>query len=81
MLIRPTSKTTLVFLLNAMVWLGLASCKNKQQSGDSLFTLLDSSVTGIHFANRLMPTPAFNLFSYMYYYNGAGVGAGDFNND
>lgn len=81
MLIRPTTKTTLVCLLNALVWLGLASCKNKEQVGNSLFTILDSSTTGIRFANRMMPTPAFNLFSYMYYYNGAGVGAGDFNND
>ncbi|WP_323824302.1 VCBS repeat-containing protein, partial [Pseudomonas aeruginosa] len=29
----------------------------------------------------LVPKPEFNLFSYMYYYNGAGTGAGDFNKD
>ncbi|MFN5226481.1 MAG: hypothetical protein ACK5CP_08020 [Bacteroidota bacterium] len=47
MLIRPTTKTTLVCLLTALVWLGLTSCKNKEQAGNSLFTILDSSATGI----------------------------------
>lgn len=56
------------------------ACSTKQQA-KSLFSVLDSSKTGIEFANRLKPTPEFNLFSYMYYYNGAGVGAGDFNKD
>ena len=46
-----------------------------------MFTTIDSSKTGINFINKLTPTPEFNLFSYMYFYNGAGVGAADFNND
>ena len=29
----------------------------------------------------MRPTPDLNLFSYMYFYNGAGIGAGDFNRD
>ncbi|MBX9782077.1 MAG: VCBS repeat-containing protein [Chitinophagaceae bacterium] len=53
-------------------------CKQKQ---NSLFEALNASQTGITFSNQLKPTPQFNLFSYMYYYNGAGVGAGDFNKD
>jgi hypothetical protein len=55
------------------------SCKSKKE--DSLFTPIESSKTGLNFTNTLIPTTEFNLFSYMYYYNGAGVGAGDFNND
>ncbi|MHA0111762.1 FG-GAP repeat domain-containing protein, partial [Klebsiella pneumoniae] len=35
----------------------------------------------LNFQNQLVPKPEFNLFSYMYYYNGAGTGAGDFNKD
>ena len=46
-----------------------------------LFETLGSDSTGIMFVNKLNPTPEFNLFSYMYYYNGAGIGAADFNND
>jgi len=42
---------------------------------------MESGETGLSFSNTLTPTPAFNLFSYMYYYNGSGVGAGDFNQD
>ena len=58
----------------------LNSCSNKQPD-QSLFTVLNTENTGIRFSNKLTPTPAFNLFSYMYYYNGAGIGSGDFNND
>jgi hypothetical protein len=61
-----------------MLFLFAFGCKQKT---NSLFQVLDASQTGIFFNNQLKPTPEFNLFSYMYYYNGAGVGAGDFNND
>lgn len=47
----------------------------------SLFDALDDKATGLHFSNKLTPTPQFNLFRYMYFYNGGGIGAGDFNND
>ena len=45
------------------------------------FEALESSRTGLDFANKLNPTKEFNVFNYMYYYNGGGVGVGDFNND
>jgi hypothetical protein len=48
---------------------------------EKLFKAIDQKVSGITFVNQMHPTPEFNLFKYMYYYNGAGVGAGDFNND
>jgi hypothetical protein len=56
------------------------SCKKRDKT-PSIFTPLSSKETGINFSNALRPSPQFNLFSYMYYYNGSGVGAGDFNND
>lgn len=46
-----------------------------------MFEALESKSTGIDFANKLTPTAEFNMFKYMYFYNGAGVGVGDFNND
>ncbi len=46
-----------------------------------LFQVLDSKTTGLKVANVLTPTEQFNVFHYMYFYNGAGIGAGDFNND
>ena len=40
-----------------------------------------ASKTGIHFENTLTPTAELNILNYLYYYNGAGVAAGDYNND
>ena len=57
------------------------SCSEKKTLQSPLFKTLDEKYTGLDFNNKLTPTAQFNLFSYMYYYNGAGVGAGDFNND
>jgi hypothetical protein len=56
------------------------------RSGDKknipvLFEVLDHTQTGLDFSNKLIATPDFNMLKYMYFYNGAGVGAGDFNND
>ncbi len=45
------------------------------------FESLSSSTTDIHFKNELRDTPELNILTYLYYYNGAGVAAADFNND
>ena len=66
-------------LLTGMSFIYFA-CKTEKKA-DPLFEAIDQKVTGITFTNQMHPTPQFNLFKYMYYYNGAGVGAGDFNND
>ena len=58
----------------------LFSCGEKRK-GSYLFEVLKSDRTGLSFANTLHSTDSFNLFKYMYFYNGAGVGVGDFNND
>lgn len=60
------------------IFLFLVSCKTKQSY---TFELLDAEKTGIDFSNDLTPTKDLNIFTYMYFYNGGGVGAGDFNND
>ncbi|MDQ3292569.1 MAG: hypothetical protein M3Q05_14880, partial [Bacteroidota bacterium] len=46
-----------------------------------LFELTDSSKTGVTFRNQLRDTEELNILSYLYYYNGAGVAAGDVNQD
>jgi hypothetical protein len=58
----------------------LEGCKTNHNK-NVMFQVLDDNRTGLHFANRLKPTQEFNMFTYMYFYNGAGIGAGDFNND
>jgi enediyne biosynthesis protein E4 len=58
------------------------SCTNEHKnSAIVLFEVLKDDKTGLHFNNRVVPTENFNMFNYMYFYNGAGAGAGDFNND
>lgn len=59
----------------------LASCREQKVQLPPMFEILDSSKTGLLFANKLKPTQEFNMFKYMYFYNGAGAAAGDFNND
>ncbi|MBI1768294.1 MAG: VCBS repeat-containing protein [Bacteroidetes bacterium] len=56
-----------------------ASCKKNQEN--YFFKVLPAKRTGLTFENRLAPTPVLNMFKYMYFYNGGGVGAGDFDND
>lgn len=68
---------SLTFLLLCIIFY---SCKTNKPV-DPLFTVLNAKTTGLDFANVLKPTAQFNMFTYMYYYNGAGIGAGDFNND
>jgi hypothetical protein len=46
-----------------------------------MFETLKDDKTGLHFTNKLNASKDFNIFHYMYFYNGAGIGAGDFNND
>ena len=46
-----------------------------------MFTLLTGDQTGLDFENKLDLTTQMNIFKYMYFYNGGGVGIADFNND
>ena len=57
--------------------------KGTTEAGNAtpVFELLDSSRTGITFSNDLQLSLDLNIFNYMYFSNGSGVGAGDFNND
>ncbi len=55
------------------------SCENQEST--TLFKLVPSDQSGILFVNELKDTPQFNILRYLYYYNGAGVAVGDFNND
>ncbi|UJH92005.1 VCBS repeat-containing protein [Antarcticibacterium sp. 1MA-6-2] len=46
-----------------------------------LFSKLEGSSTGIQFNNKVRNEKDFNIFKYRNFYNGAGVGIGDINND
>lgn len=62
-----------------------ASCapekNNSSQIQNFLLEELPAAVTGIDFRNILKEDVDHNIINYIYYYNGAGVAAGDINND
>lgn len=70
-------KKTITVLLALIL---LFSCKEKEKE-THLFDLLGPEETGIEFANKLTPRSDLNMLKYMYFYNGAGVATGDWNND
>jgi len=53
----------------------------KRQTSKTLFTEVSPQKSGITFANQLHETDSMNALFYEYYYNGAGLAAGDLNND
>jgi enediyne biosynthesis protein E4 len=57
------------------------SCKPNGEKAEQLFTLLPSSSTNVNFKNQLTETEQSNIIEYLYFNNGAGVAAGDINND
>ena len=59
----------------------LVSCKQETKRENELFSLLPSSVTHIDFKNQLKENEQNNIIEYLYFNNGAGVAAGDINND
>ena len=73
-------KSTLEFaiLIACTIILSLDSCKRKEET---LFDLMPSSQTGIHFNNKIVESDSLNPMDETNIYNGGGVGVGDFNND
>ena len=45
------------------------------------FGRIPESRSGVHFANRIVETDSFNIYTDFYTYNGGGVAVGDVNND
>jgi hypothetical protein len=54
---------------------------NSPESGTAKFHLLRKDATGLNFDNTPKQVPELNVFNYMYFFNGGGVAAGDFNKD
>lgn len=75
-MIHMNNRSRLIILL-----LCLSSCSHEKNHEDRLFSLLPPSVTGIDFRNQLTEDEDFNIIEYLYFNNGAGVAAGDINND
>jgi enediyne biosynthesis protein E4 len=52
-----------------------------QKKSDTLFEKISAQQSQIHFNNKLTPTETLNAFTFTNYYNGGGIGVGDFNKD
>ncbi|MCM4160635.1 CRTAC1 family protein [Antarcticibacterium flavum] len=76
-------------LLSLIGLLLAAACVKKDQNNtgekkeqkDFLFSKVPAEETGIDFTNQVKNEKDFNIFKYRNFYNGAGVGIGDINND
>ena len=72
-----------ILILSALILsLCLTSCNSSiQEKAPAQFQLLRKDATGLDFQNVLTQSTEFNVFNYMYFFNGGGVSAADFNQD
>ena len=69
-----------ILRLSSFAMLILSSCSQPKKS-DTLFTEMPSSITHIDFRNDIKENEDYNILTYEYLYNGAGVAIGDLNGD
>ncbi|PTB97656.1 hypothetical protein C9994_01750, partial [Marivirga lumbricoides] len=72
--------STLILITSILIVSFLSGCRNDTTNNAS-FILLEAESTGLNFENNLTQTTDFSVFDYMYFYNGGGLAAADFNND
>jgi len=70
-----------VRIYNLVCAVVIVVCSCSSGHNDQLFELISSKNSGIDFINRIEQTDSLNILEYMYFYNGAGVGVADINND
>lgn len=71
----------LIIILGCFISILIINESVQAQKNQKLFTLLNSKITHIEFANTIKDTKEHNIYIYDNFYGGAGVGTGDFNND
>jgi len=79
-------KSSIKMIITGVLVLNLLSCNQPQKvtsenAGPARFQLLDKESTGLEFQNVIEQSPEFNVFNYMYFYNGGGLAAEDLNQD
>ncbi|MCG8318957.1 MAG: VCBS repeat-containing protein [Cytophagales bacterium] len=72
-------KNAYLSVLASLLLFLIKGCNSTVES--HLFIQKKPSETGLLFQNNLDEEADFNILNYLYYYNGGGVGIGDFNND
>ena len=75
-------QSIIIYILSSLLLcMMLVSSKQTFAQPSKLFTAVPGEFSGLVFQNRIVESPAVNIITYEYFYNGGGVGAGDFNND
>ncbi|MCG8388956.1 MAG: VCBS repeat-containing protein, partial [Cytophagales bacterium] len=69
-----------ILLITFSYW-GASCSQPGETSQDPLFIPVPADHSGIDFVNLLFEDEALNIITFEYFYNGAGVGVGDINND
>lgn len=69
----------IIYTLAAGLWFFCSGCSSEDPPG--LFRARTPGQTGIMFENNLTESEDLNIITFEYFYNGAGVGAGDIDND
>ncbi|MCH4822854.1 VCBS repeat-containing protein [Gramella lutea] len=72
-------KRSVLFLCSLLL---ILSCADETEDRvNKRFQILPSKASGIDFSNEIISSKELNILNYLYFYNGAGVAAADFNND
>jgi hypothetical protein len=74
-------KSKISSFIQITIFLTTFSCDLKKNYKQSTFKYLDPTTIGIDYENKLSYTEDFNTYLFRGFYNGAGVGLADFNND
>ncbi len=61
--------------------LAVCGCRQNKEHSQNLFREVHLPAAGIDFVNQLEYSEEINVYTFRNFYNGAGVGIGDFNND
>jgi hypothetical protein len=80
-LLQVAGKCIFLFLMVLTVGCEKDTSISQAQDASPNFRLLKKEDTGLDFQNVIKQELDFNVFNYMYFFNGGGVGAGDFNQD
>lgn len=76
-----SEKLSWIFLSSLFLLAGCDGGAGPAWDGKSLFESVGEQQSGIRFSNDLFYTESFNPYTYRNFFNGAGVGVGDVNND
>ncbi|WP_341294277.1 VCBS repeat-containing protein [Catalinimonas locisalis] len=77
---KPSSFMNKIVRISLFV-ICLLGCQSEQQQDEHMLRLVLPEESGLSFTNVLQESPELNIITFEYFYNGAGVGVGDFNRD